>query len=163
MYPKDPHDVKWFSAPDTADEAKALYGRLSLRFHPGRGGDAAVMTAINAQYASCLQSMTGRTFVGPDGNARTYRYDADRERSVVQTLDHLLALRMVEVHVRLVGFHIWVKGRTGHHTGRLKELGLRWHDERQCWYWNPQDMPRLAEPCGYGRFSNEHAPNRPTA
>ncbi len=66
MYPKDPHDVKWFSCLDTADEAKALYGRLALRFHPGRGGEVVVMTAIIAQYTSCLQSMAGRTFVGPE-------------------------------------------------------------------------------------------------
>jgi hypothetical protein len=142
MYTKSPHDVKWFASVSTVEEAKALYRALALRFHPDRGGDAAVMAAIDAHYEAFLTASDGQISRGADGKARTYRYQPAREKALVQVIDQILKLRMPEVDILLIGLYVWVLGPTRAHTKPLRALDLLWHDKRQCWYWRPADLPR---------------------
>ena len=169
MYAKNPEDVKWFSSVDTVAEVKALYRELALKYHPDRGGDTVVMAVVNRQYAAALRALDGRKRTGADGEAHVYRYDETRERDVVRVLDALLAMRMEQVDIFLIGTFVWVVGRTRPHGKRLLELGLLWHDKRRCWYWKPVGAARsfysgadfgiLAEQYGCRHFTcdNPHA------
>jgi curved DNA-binding protein CbpA len=165
MYTTDPHDVKWFSSTSTVEEIKALYRELALRFHPDRGGDNAVMAAINAAYDERLKALDGAATTGNDGKTRVYRYNATREQAIRNAISRILALRIPDMDIFLIGVYIWILGTRRSHARALVEIGCLWHHKRQCWYWKPSDMPRsfysgadlgqLVAQYGYRHFSTD--------
>jgi len=132
-----------FAECKTVNEIKALYRILAMRWHPDRkGGDNETMKSVNAAYETALKSHDGERSVGSDGREHYYRWNEKVERAAMDIISKLLALRMANVEIDLVGTWVWVGGDTKPNKGRIKALGLKWHSKRVRWYWRPDGYRR---------------------
>jgi len=83
-------------------------------------------------------------------------------------LAELLRLSLPGCEIWLIGKWLWVKGDTRPVRGALKGAGLRWHNERQAWFWKPYaskaryndkvDFDDLADYYGCRTFTATSAP-----
>lgn len=156
----------FFAAFNTVEGIKAEYRRLAMAHHPDRGGDAEIMKDINRQYQEALKACDGQKSEGD----RSYTYREDVEQELMEKLLELLKLRGLEI--ALIGFWIWVSGDTKPNKEALKNMGLYWHGERQCWYYKPRDWKRtyqskgslgaLAQKYGYKGFATAAEEKMPT-
>ena len=159
--------MRWFSDCRTVAEVKVCYRELAFQHHPDRGGATVTMQDINAAYHAMLQGMHGQQTEGDDGITRAYWYHAGREAGAVEVLDKLIALRMADVDIWLIGTWVWAAGNTRPYRGPLKATGLRWHSKRAAWYWAPPgrrsrynaraSLADLADTYGAEHFAAEQA------
>ena len=131
--------VTWFAGLTEIPAIKKEYHRLALLHHPDRGGSTATMQSINAAYHAALQRNDGAVSENAEGQEFTYRYNAEREQSVIDFLDKLMASGALSENVRcfLVGTWVWVEGDTRPVKSLLKALKMLWHPQRVMWYWRP--------------------------
>jgi len=159
----------------TVFEIKAKFRELAMMHHPDKGGDNDTMRAILEQYHDALRGVHGQTSYGSDGKEHTYKYNWANEEGIAKKIQDILALRMQNVDVALVGTWIWVSGNTKPHAtrlGRKKDkqgnplgIGLTWHKKRCMWYWKPYkgrsrhdnkaSFGDLANKYGYKKFQND--------
>ncbi len=157
----------FFKNCQSVEEVKGAYRKLCMKHHPDRGGDTETMQEINSQYQQALKSLNGQIMTGSDGEKHTYHYDADIEKALMDKISELLALRMPDVEVALIGTWIWILGKTRPFKAQLgkKGLGCFWHAKRQCWYWHEGkhrsrnadcDLSEIAEKYGFKAFTQEN-------
>ncbi len=138
----------WFDNCQTVNEIRRRYRELAFRWHPDRpGGDNETMKSINNANDAALQGRHGETSRGSDGKQHTYHYNYATEAAIMEQIAALLALRMVDVDIELIGTWLWISGDTKPHKEDLKGLGCRWHSKRVRWYWRQH---------GYKRRMNTH-------
>ena len=125
----------YFQHLHTVGQVKSEYRRLAKLHHPDLGGDTATMQQINAEYHARLESLHGQTNLGTDGREHTYYYHRDVEQEVMDKISELLALRLPNVTIELVGTWVWVYGDTRPVKDQLKAAGCWWHSKRRKWYW----------------------------
>ena len=102
-----------------------------------------MMQEINAAYHLALAGRDGEETHDNEGKAHTYRYNAEREESILKQVYVLLKSCPAGVSVDLIGFWIWITGtlREDRATqAALKLAGCRWHSVRSCWYWRPAEL-----------------------
>lgn len=131
-----------FSTCLTPAEIKSLYRNLALENHPDLGGSTRAMQDINAAYLTALKSLDGYKAPENDkGYAWTYRYNEGIEKSVMDKVRDLIALKLPSnVEVWIVGVWVYVKGITFDDTDsrtKVKDLNLKWHGTHKSWYWKP--------------------------
>lgn len=136
------------SACHSVADLRACYRALAMAHHPDRGGDTATMQRINAAYHAALRALDGteqRRHNGGQGTDTHYSYSYNREyeSKIASKLSELLALRLVDCEVLLVGSWIWVEGPgTRSAKDRLKGAGMRWNAKRSVWQWSPTNRRR---------------------
>ena len=160
----------FFGSCKTVEEIKKLYRELAKQHHPDlnpaerRDECNEIMKAINAAYHAALKGQHGTTRTGSDGRDHTYSYDEEIEQAIVNKIAELLALKMADVEVWLIGLWVWIIGDTKPHKEELKGASCTWHSKRKCWYWKPYEgngfysrasLGALAEQYGAKRFSND--------
>jgi len=126
----------YFNNCKNANEAKALYRRLAMQYHPDRGGDLKTMQAVNAEYHSRLKGFDGNSFTGFDGKDHTYRYNKQTEQEILDKITELFKIKMVNVSIELIGTWLWVHGETKPYRTELSKLALRWHSKRMKWFFH---------------------------
>jgi len=136
--------VTYFHNVQTVGEAKSLYRRLAKENHPDLHGPkfTARMQAINDEYHKILASFDGQTSIGSDNKEHTYHYNRDVEQELMDKISELLALKLENVEIELVGTWIWVSGDTKPVKEALKSAGLKWHSKRMRWYWRKSGYRR---------------------
>ncbi len=136
----------YFSNCNTVDEIKARFKELARKHHPDLGGDTETMKQINLEYQQALKGCHGKT---QDGD-RAYHYDQDLEDQLMAVIESLIGLGMDDVEITLIGVWVWVSGNTKPHKDRLKQLGLKWHSKRLCWFFATENSKRF---CGSSNAS----------
>jgi hypothetical protein len=153
--------MRYFDHLFTVADIKGQFKDLAMKHHPDRGGDTATMQTINAQYHEALKRCNGERTTGENNREHRYEYDAEVEQAIMDKIMVLIALRMPEVKVALIGTWIWVTGETKPWKEQLKVEGLRWHVARKCWYFTTQKrksfysrkgLSQLADRYGYKEF-----------
>jgi hypothetical protein len=124
----------YFSDCLTVDSIKTRYRSLAFEHHPDRGGDLETMKVINREYHLALKKCNLQTARTEEGKEYTYRYEQEIEESVIQVISALIALKMPQVKIMLIGTWLWIVGDTKPFKEALKELKCRWHASRHCWY-----------------------------
>ena len=127
--------LKLFLQCQSVAEVKSLYRKLAKQHHPDHGGDTKTMQDINAAYHQALAGRHGETTTDTEGKDHTYHYNQTVEQAIMDKIAELLALRMNNVEIELIGFWIWLHGDTKPHREQLKAAGCEWHSRRTMWYW----------------------------
>jgi hypothetical protein len=123
----------------TVAEIKSAYRRLARENHPDLGGDTEVMQEINRQYEAALKACNGQVSRDAEGTEHTYKWDEETERRLMEMIDKLIAIKMENVNIDLIGIWIWITGDTKPHRKILKAMGCIWHSTRGCWYYKPYE------------------------
>lgn len=126
----------------TVNEIKSEYRRLCFIHHPDVGGDTATMQQLNAAYHKALKTFHGQVNQGSDGKDHTYYYNQDIEQAIIDKINELLALRLPNINILLVGTWIWVDGDTRPVKDSLKKAGLKWHSKRSKWFFHTATFHR---------------------
>jgi hypothetical protein len=164
----------YFAGLTTVVDIKARYRQLAKEYHPDLNHDrdtTRIMQVINAQYHEALDRQNGRSQMGDDGQARTYRYNQETEQAIMDKIAELLALDLPDCEVWLIGYWIWVRGETYPVRELLGDADMKWHGKRRAWYWKPYpgrssynpkvNLDGLASQYGYKTFSQEEDTPRP--
>ena len=138
------------------EEIKQVYRELALTHHPDRGGDTPTMQDINGQYHEALAQCDGQKAVGSDGKERTYTYREDLERATIAKIDELLALKLADVNIWLIGYWLWIDGDTYPHREKLKEAGCMWNRKRQMWYWREGKYRGQRSSASFSSLANKY-------
>lgn len=124
----------YFSACKSIEEAKRLYHKLAIKFHPDLGGDLATMQAINNEYdiialrlANIHESASGENYT-TEQNSNEIPADF---RDMISKLIHLDG-----VTIELVGRWIWLTGNTYNHKDTIKTLNFKYASTKKAWYWH---------------------------
>ena len=122
--------------PETLEELKAQYKQLAKKHHPDRGGDTAIMQAINAEYDELFPRLKD-VHKTKDGEKYTARQEstetADQFKDLITQL-----MRMDNIVIEVIGCFVWVTGDTKPHKEQLKALGFKWHSKKAAWYLAPE-------------------------
>lgn len=126
---------KYFENVQTLDELKAAYRAAALANHPDRGGDTAVMQAINADYEERFNLLKDRqnTAAAEDTSGQT-RATTEAPADFINIISALLKLDGLEVE--LCGRWLWIGGNTFAHKDALKAAGCRWSSSKKLWSWH---------------------------
>ena len=127
-------------APETAEELKALYRKLAMKFHPDRGGDSEAMKAINAEY-DLLFPMLKDVHKTRDGEMYTARQESAETAEQFKDLINEL-MKMDDIVIEVIGCFVWVTGNTKPYREQLRELRFRWHYKKIAWYLKPEDYKK---------------------
>jgi hypothetical protein len=133
---------KYFEALTSQDEIKKRFKELAKAHHPDAGGcdGGEIMKEINHQYDQVLQGIY------------------QREGKSISEIDELLKnskevreklydiLQVSGIVVELCGSWIWITGDTKAVKETLKEMGCRWSNEKQAWYWHNSERRRWKGP-----------------
>jgi len=125
----------FFSGLQTVEEIKAHYRRLAIKYHPDKGGDLRTMQEVNRQYHDALKRCDGQTRTEGEKEYR-YKYEQDVEQAVIDKVAALVGLGHDDLTIALIGTWVWVTGNTKPYKEQLKGLGLKWHADREAWFFN---------------------------
>ncbi|ULT38718.1 hypothetical protein KRR40_26965 [Niabella defluvii] len=129
--------MKFFNDCTTLDEVKALYRKLAFEYHPDRGGDTAIMQAINTEYAYATALLLKGANLSQEDTDKEIRF-SDEYRKVVEAIINLPGIR-----IELVGLWIWVTGDTKPVRKQLREAGLFYASKKEAWYYRSSDLKEL--------------------
>jgi hypothetical protein len=125
--------MNYFKDCKTLEEVKALYRTLAMHHHPDRGGDVAIMQAINSEYAfACAKILKGENLNEQDTESEILK--AEQYREALEKIIHLDGLI-----IELVGAWIWVTGNTYPHRAKLKEADFMFAHKKIAWYFRAEE------------------------
>lgn len=131
---------------ETLEELKKVYKKLALQFHPDCGGDEEIMKALNNEYDGLFEKLKN-THKNKDGEF--YEKETNETPEEWREIIHqLLALKMENVAIEVIGSFLWVSGNTKPYKDELGKngLGLKWSRNKSAWYLSPD---------GYRRYSKK--------
>ncbi|ALA24357.1 hypothetical protein AVI51_15095 [Piscirickettsia salmonis] len=140
----------------TAQEIKTTYKRLTLKYHPDRGGEKEVMQAILKAWEILkeLQEVNIDDFFGKAELCDDYNDDAmiEKIRAAIVPLKDIKTPD-VEVCGIWLYLHTDLRGEEMKKIREsLKEFGWAWGNKKKCWYYNPEPsrVKRSARRTGWG-------------
>ena len=121
--------------PETLEELKGLYRKLAQEHHPDRGGDTAIMQAINAEYDDLFPRLKD---IHKNKDGETYTAHKASTETAGQFKDLITELmRMEDIEIEVIGCFVWVTGETKPHREQLKTLCFKWHNKKTAWFLAP--------------------------
>ena len=133
--------MTFFNEVSTFADAKKLYKKLALEFHPDKGGDVEVMKQINAEYDFiCAKILKGEKLTDSEINDEIRLSQEFREK--IQPIANL------PLEIEIVNKWIWVSGNTYQFRSILKELGYMWASAKKMWFYrneNDKTVNRFGE------------------
>ena len=109
---------------------------LVVKYHPDNGGSNDILAEINAEYDNLFRHFK-QGYVHSD----EYQKTSERQRQSYDTLKDQKIREMViklsripDIIIEICGVWIWVSGNTYSCKEELKELGLHYARQKNCWY-----------------------------
>lgn len=152
----------FFVGLNSVSDIKKHYREFCKLHHPDLGGDTATMQAINTEYAKALKSVDGSKTFDEHGKEHTYHYNQETEDQIARKLMELLALKMDNTDIWLIGVWVWLKGDTKPHREALKSAGCRWHAKNLAWYYRPEEYRSWHSGKGLGTLAAQYGAQKIT-
>jgi hypothetical protein len=118
----------YFNECSTIDHVKSVYMTLAKIHHPGKGGDLAIMQAINNEFSFATAKIAR-------GENLT---DDEINDLIAENEKYRLALNAIicvsDINIELVGSTIWVTGNTYSCRATLKAAGFYITYKNIAWY-----------------------------
>lgn len=130
--------MKYFiPLPTTAEELKKAYRKLSMQYHPDRGGNVEDMQKVNDEYSTLFEKLKNI-----HTNAKGEKYESKKETS--ETPEHFIKIideliRFEGVKIEIIGTFIWCSGNTKPYKEEFKRLNFKWSSNKLSWYLSPPD------------------------
>ena len=128
----------YFKNVRTLEELKKQYRVLAMKNHPDKGGDVEIMKAINAEYDELFKRVKD---IHVNAQGETYTKETTEAPNEFRDIIDKL-MKMVGVHIELIGSFIWLSGNTKPFKDILKELGFKWSKNKSMWYKAPEGYRR---------------------
>lgn len=134
--------MKYFNNIQTLEELKKEYHKWAARLHPDAGGSDEAMKALNSEYTELFKCVKN---IHTNKEGEHYTKETAETPDEFQNLIKEL-LKLNNICIEIIGCFVWVTGDTKPHKEILKQLGMKWHHQKMCWYLSP---------AGYRRFGGE--------
>lgn len=122
--------MRYFNDCKTIEEAKKLFKKLAFENHPDRGGDNAIMQAINAEYQFFIAKYA-------TGTAEEINEEFNAHLRYMDVISKLANLAGIEVEQ--VGEWLWISGNTYAHREQLKAIGCMFAPVKKLWYYRDEE------------------------
>ena len=133
--------MKYLKDIHTLEELKKKYRKWAVKLHPDVGGSEAEMKILNAEYEALFAKVKD-IHVNRDGEE--YRKETNEApQDFIRIINELL--KLVGIHIEVIGCFIWVTGQTKPYKETLKNLGMKWHNSKKCWFLPPDGYRRFGE------------------
>lgn len=116
--------MRFFKDVTTVEEAKKLYRQLARKHHPDVGGDHETMVQIVNEYEEIMKRLEKK-----EGNT-----DFSSSEAFRAIIDKLIAIDGIDIEI--IGTWVWVSGNTYATKDKLKEIGLKFSNNKKSWYWH---------------------------
>lgn len=127
--------MKHFNNPETLEELKKQYHKLSMKHHPDLGGDEETMKEINAEYDRLFDLLKNK-----HKSASGEFYEKETHETPDEFKDIINALLKLEgLLIELCGSWLWIRGNTKDNKDSLKELGCKYASKKQAWFWTKEE------------------------
>jgi len=131
---------KYFNGCINPGMVKSMFRDLALRYHPDIAGDSStrVMQDIINEYHNILKSFSGFKFHTKENKEYEYNYRYQAEQDIVDKVNAVLALKLDNIILDVVGSWVWVSGTSKDQANLFNKegLGFRWSSKHKQWYWN---------------------------
>ena len=121
--------MTYFKNCKTINEVKTLYKKLAMENHPDRGGDTAIMQAINREYAFACAHIAKGAGLTDDETENEIKL-SEEYRKVIEKI-----INLPGIVIEMVGNWIWVTGNTRSVKDILKEAGFYFACKKVAWYY----------------------------
>lgn len=128
--------MNYFKDCQTLAEAKTVYRKLCMKFHPDKGGNAKDFIQLLKQF---------KNFVPRKKTESDASFNYEKFHNLVMKFEHLDGLK-----VSFVGTFIWIEGNTYPQKDKIKAINLdgynsaRFAKRKKCWYFSPQGYKKTS-------------------
>jgi curved DNA-binding protein CbpA len=157
--------MKFFEGITTLNDLRREYRRLAMIYHPDKGGDTAIMQAINSQYERLSKTLINGN---PDFSEARKHFEQEVSEEIRQMIDRVLFLSNL-AQIEVIGGWIWITGNTFPLRTTLLDLGFRFSHAKTAWYWHKGEyrkkngklltMDEMRDLFGYQKVQSQHQPS----
>lgn len=126
--------MQYFKNYKTIEEVKSAFRKLAFEFHPDKGGDVAIMQAINKEYAFAIAKLAkGQNLSEQD--TENVILESEAYQNAINAISHL-----ENIDIELVGAWVWVTGDTRPVKDTLKGAGFMFAPKKVAWYFRTAEF-----------------------
>jgi hypothetical protein len=115
------------------DDLKRQYRKLSMIYHPDKGGSVEQMQELNDEYDKLRTKLKH----GANLSEEESRLEDELDQVYKDVIAALVIMPNIEIE--LIGKWIWISGDTFPIKDMIKELGFKFAGNKKMWYWHAQD------------------------
>lgn len=128
---------KFFKNTNTAEELKATYKKLCMKYHPDINKDenaTAIMQEINNEYTKLWEQLKD-VHTNKEGEQYTSKETTTEVPEDFINLINTL-LQYNDLTIELIGSWLWITGNTKEHKDILKNLNCKFAPKKVAWYYH---------------------------
>jgi curved DNA-binding protein CbpA len=122
----------YFMGCTSLDEARKMYYRLAMKFHPDKGGDEELFKDLVNQFHSFKPSQ--------------FKYEKEFDDWSSQAFSAIIEalMEIPDLTIEICGSWIWISGKTREYKDRIKSIKTNVHYKRgfsakkKLWYFSPE-------------------------
>lgn len=137
---------KYFSGVNNIEDAKALYRRLVMKWHPDLSHDpdaTRIIAEINTEWEKVFAALKD-VHKRSDGSTYTETREDKKSAETAGEFAEIIAqlVKLDGITVELVGSWVWVSGNTFPHKDVLKAMGFQWAAKKRMWNYHKEPWVR---------------------
>ena len=117
----------YFSQTTDSKNLKDQYRKLSLKYHPDRGGSEEAFKQINAEF----NYMNRRMNYSNEETADTIRMEMKLYQEILDTIT-----KFEGITIELIGYWLWISGNTYPYKTQFKNLGFKFSRKKMAWFYH---------------------------
>ena len=132
--------MTYFKNISELSELRKLYYQLAMKYHPDKGGDIAVMQAINNEYESYSKRLIDGNI---DFSFERKVYEAEVSEELQAKINEVIHFENLTIEV--IGGWLWISGGSYPLRNQLKDLSFKYSRNKQAWYWHSTNYRKMGK------------------